>query len=40
MDNKRILAIMYDFYNAHTLNGQNKDIDYYIKQINIMLKKF
>lgn len=29
----KLLALMYDFYNQHTLKEQNKDIDYYIKQI-------
>ena len=33
MDDKKLLAIMYDFYNCHTLRDQNKDIDYYIMQI-------
>lgn len=34
MSDKRILALMYDFYNKHILRDQNKDIDYYIDQIN------
>ena len=29
-----ILALMYDFYNQNVLRDQNKDIDYFIKQIN------
>lgn len=33
MTDKKLLAIMYDFYNQHTLRDQNRDIDYYIKQI-------
>lgn len=33
MNDKKLLAIMYDFYNQHTLRDQNRDIDYYIKQI-------
>lgn len=33
MNDKKLLAIMYDFYNHHTLRDQNRDIDYYIKQI-------
>ena len=33
MTDKELLAIMYDFYNQHTLRDQNRDIDYYIKQI-------
>lgn len=33
MDDKYLLALMYDFYNKHTLKGQNDDITYYIKQI-------
>ncbi len=33
MDEKRMLAIMYDFYNMHVLRGQNKDINYYINQL-------
>lgn len=33
MSDKKILAIMYDFYNQHILRDQNQDIDYYIKQI-------
>ena len=33
MSEKNILALMYDFYNDHTLRGQNDDIGYYIEQI-------
>lgn len=33
MNDKYLLAIMYDFYNSNTLRGQNDDIGYYIKQI-------
>lgn len=33
MNEKKLLALMYDFYNLHMLKGQNDDIDYYIKQI-------
>ena len=33
MNEKSLLALMYDFYNLHTLKGQNDDIDYYINQI-------
>ena len=33
MNEKRMLALMYDFYNLHTLKRQNDDIDYYINQI-------
>ena len=33
MDKKKILALMYDFYNEHVLKGQNDDIEYYINQI-------
>lgn len=33
MNDKRLLAIMYDFYNQHTLRDQNRDINYYINQI-------
>lgn len=33
MDEKRLLALMYDFYNLHTLKGQNDDINYYLRQI-------
>lgn len=33
MTDKKLLAIMYDFYNQYTLRDQNRDIDYYIKQI-------
>lgn len=33
MEKKKLLALMYDFYNAHTLKGQNDDINYYIHQI-------
>lgn len=33
MDEKKILALMYDFYNEHILRGQNNDINYYIEQI-------
>ena len=33
MKEKNILALMYDFYNDHTLRGQNDDIGYYIEQI-------
>ena len=33
MTDKKLLAIMYDFYNRHVLRDQNRDIDYYIKQI-------
>lgn len=33
MNDKSLLALMYDFYNLHTLKGQNDDIDYYINQI-------
>lgn len=36
MNDKRLLAIMYDFYNEHTLRGQNDDINYYIN----IIKKF
>ena len=34
MNDKKLLALMYDFYNNHTLKDQNKDINYYINQIN------
>ena len=33
MSEKEVLALMYDFYNDQVLDGQNKDIPYYIKQI-------
>lgn len=33
MNDNELLALMYDFYNRHTLKDQNKDIDYYINQI-------
>ena len=33
MDSKKMLAYMYDFYNLHTLKGQNDDIKYYKEQI-------
>lgn len=33
MSEKSLLALMYDFYNLHTLKGQNDDINYYINQI-------
>lgn len=33
MNNKSLLALMYDFYNSHTLKGQNDDINYYLNQI-------
>jgi len=33
MDDKYLLALMYDFYNKNILKGQNDDISYYIKQI-------
>ena len=33
MDERRLLALMYDFYNLHTLKGQNDDINYYLRQI-------
>lgn len=33
MDEKKLLAQMYDFYNAHTLRGQNGDIAYYLEQL-------
>lgn len=33
MSDKYLKALMYDFYNQHTLRGQNDDIAYYIKQI-------
>lgn len=33
MTEKYLLALMYDFYNKHTLKGQNNDINYYINQI-------
>lgn len=33
MNEKRLLASMYDFYNSHMLKGQNDDINYYINQI-------
>ena len=35
MSEKSLLALMYDFYNSHTLKGQNDDINYYINQIKI-----
>ena len=38
MNDKEILALMYDFYNEHTLKTQNDDIDYYksiIKDYNL-----
>jgi len=33
MDEKNLLALMYDFYNKHSLHAQNDDINYYINQI-------
>ena len=33
MNEKSLLALMYDFYNSHTLKGQNDDINYYINVI-------
>ena len=33
MNEKQMLAIMYDFYNLHMLRGQNDDILYYINEI-------
>lgn len=33
MDKNKLLALMYDFYNSHTLISQNDDISYYINQI-------
>lgn len=33
MKDNELLAIMYDFYNEHTLRDQNKDIQYYINKI-------
>ena len=33
MNEKSLLALMYDFYNSHTLKGQNDDINYYLHQI-------
>ena len=35
MSEKCLLAVMYDFYNSHTLKGQNDDINYYINQIKL-----
>ena len=35
MNEKSLLALMYDFYNSHTLKGQNDDINYYINQIKL-----
>lgn len=35
MNEKSLLALMYDFYNSHTLKGQNDDISYYINQIKL-----
>lgn len=35
MTNKKMLAYMYDFYNLHMLRGQNDDIFYFKKQIEI-----
>ena len=34
MSDNEILALMYDFYNKYVLKDQNKDIDYYINQLN------
>lgn len=39
MDKKSLLALMYDFYNSHTLKGQNDDINYYINQIKLYNSK-
>lgn len=39
MDKKSLLALMYDFYNSHTLKGQNEDINYYISQIKLYNSK-
>lgn len=39
MDKKSLLALMYDFYNFHTLKGQNDDINYYINQIKLYNSK-
>ena len=34
MSDNEILALMYDFYNKYVLKDQNKDVDYYINQLN------
>ena len=39
MDKNSLLALMYDFYNSHTLKGQNDDINYYINQIKLYNSK-